>query len=659
MNTHFENLKKILSTPSGPQPVLKLFEALNDNPQCGEPIRLLAEYFRDKGKYEVASVLSDLYLSYKNDINYNLYATDIDRSIIGFYLPDNRKNTGKEACDSLSLNPSIDGSTRGMARSNLSWYASNINELISDIQYKQINLGNQDGYICLNPSIAKWRGKLWMIQRTVNYELTSNGQYIPVVDTDIRTKNWLCELDDDLNIVNSYLINHPVDWPEPKFGLVLGFEDSRLFVHNDELWTSSTVRELSERGMAQIVLAKIDMTDISNVRYCDWHPITPTHTSVVHYEKNWMPIEDQQIMSWVYSSDPLRIVDDQGQTIRITNNWVKADHWRGGSQVIPWKGGWLYIIHETIIPADYKSRKYIHRFVYCDKNWKISKMSDVIWFKTHGIEFVAGVTSYNGRLLVSFGNKDCESWIASINEELLWNIMKPVHDPVEILMDDGKEFSDQWNGTVLKNTDQVAVARNILGDAKLPMHHDTPKNWDNVVALVNCLEVCRKTEPVLDVGATLESAFLPGLLRCGYTTLVSLNLSQAQDTLIDGVLYRNGDITKTDYPTGYFGYVACLSVIEHGIDQEKFFSEVSRITRKGGRLCISTDYWSSAIDTSGIRMFDADMVVFTPTDITNMISIAEKYGFKLTKNFDPTSETAVIHNLNVDYTFAVLVFEKE
>ena len=40
-----------------------------------------------------------------------------------------------------------------------------------------------------------------------------------------------------------------------------------------------------------------------------------------------------------------------------------------------------------------------------------------------------------------------------------------------------------------------------------------------------------------------------------------------------------------------FDYVTSLSVIEHGVNIEKYFREMSRIIKSNGYLLTSTDYW--------------------------------------------------------------------
>lgn len=652
-----KRLGQILKNPVAFQPIQEILDIINKDPTWDEPYKCLVDHYKNSGRYVLADMFLELYANAPKGKDHDHHTIEIDRSIIGFYLSDPiKKEAGHRACESLSLDPGLGQSMRQMSRNNLRWYAKPITEVVSGATFTKIQINNGDGYKLLNPSIARWRDELWMIQRTVNYELTADGNYVPVVDDNIRTKNWLCKLDHQLNVVESHPIGNPRDWPTPRWPLVLGFEDSRLFVHDDQLWTSSTVRELNEQGLAQMVLARLDLSDPNGVRYCDWKVMNPIHTRTPQYEKNWMPIADQDQTRFVYGSDPIRIIDADGQTTLIRNHPLSAEHWRGGSQAIPFKDGYLFAIHETVIPS-YKERTYLHRFVWCDSDWRISRISDAMILKSRGIEFISGMAAIDGRIIMSFGYKDSESWLMSMDGESMWDMLRPIHSPVSEILKHS-DLAIGWAGTALLNGEAVSISRKILTDARLPSHADVPKNWDNFLALHNCLLTTSINEPILDVGATSESAFLPGLQRCGYENLVSINLNQPSDDMINGISYRRGDITATDYPDEYFGFVSCLSVIEHGVPQDGFFREVNRILKDRGRVAISTDYWSQSVDTSNLKMFDADMVVFTPPDIDRMIKIAGDNGFTLLHGWDPKTDEAVIVNMGVKYTFAMLIFEK-
>ncbi len=57
------------------------------------------------------------------------------------------------------------------------------------------------------------------------------------------------------------------------------------------------------------------------------------------------------------------------------------------------------------------------------------------------------------------------------------------------------------------------------------------------------------------------------------------------------------NLENTNYRNNMFDYITSLSVIEHGINIEKYFKEMNRILKKGGMLLTSTDYWQNKVIT--------------------------------------------------------------
>ena len=53
----------------------------------------------------------------------------------------------------------------------------------------------------------------------------------------------------------------------------------------------------------------------------------------------------------------------------------------------------------------------------------------------------------------------------------------------------------------------------LLHEHGLPLHEDTPKNWDGLLATVHAARTTPRDALVLDAGAEAYSAFLPGLAR--------------------------------------------------------------------------------------------------------------------------------------------------
>jgi 2-polyprenyl-3-methyl-5-hydroxy-6-metoxy-1,4-benzoquinol methylase len=83
-----------------------------------------------------------------------------------------------------------------------------------------------------------------------------------------------------------------------------------------------------------------------------------------------------------------------------------------------------------------------------------------------------------------------------------------------------------------------------------------------------------------------------------------------------------GDITHTEYDAATFDAITCLSVIEHGVDLDAYFREMSRILKPGGILITSTDYWQAPIDTKGQEMYGVPIHVFTQQEIRHAIELA-------------------------------------
>ena len=58
-----------------------------------------------------------------------------------------------------------------------------------------------------------------------------------------------------------------------------------------------------------------------------------------------------------------------------------------------------------------------------------------------------------------------------------------------------------------------------------------------------------------------------------------------------------------------------LSVVEHGVDLEAYFREMSRVLRPGGLLLSSTDYWETKIETVGKEAYGGPVHIFCREEI--------------------------------------------
>jgi SAM-dependent methyltransferase len=194
----------------------------------------------------------------------------------------------------------------------------------------------------------------------------------------------------------------------------------------------------------------------------------------------------------------------------------------------------------------------------------------------------------------------------------------------------------------------------------LVAHPDRPKNWDSLAALELILKRTRPDEAVLDAGGEEYSTLLDWLVSYGYERLFSMNIVFPRTSRRGRIQYLPGDITKTNFPDGTFGAVACLSVIEHGVNLTDYFREMARILRDGGVLVTSTDYWGSGMETQGRIAYGVPVKILSRDEIRQMIEIAERNGLVPISSVDLECVERVVHwkGMNLRFTFIVLGFEK-
>jgi hypothetical protein len=313
---------------------------------------------------------------------------------------------GLRSCERLLNNPEA-GELHGLVKANRLYYLKPLHEYIPT-SYRKITVpGTMDGWSSTNPSIIKKpRGYLINI-RLVNFDL--NGHTYSITDgSDVfRTENAIVEYDENLSYIGHSIILTP-SYKKSSFS-VDGLEDVRLFFDQDQLFGSASVRNLQERdGKNTICWFQINSGYIPE--------ITPIISpNIAEHEKNWAPILDKPF-TWLYMNGPeTRVADKRGTIFDLG----RADHiskdFRGGSQLIPFRGGYLSVIHEVTWTPE--SRIYNHRFVVYNERKVIQRYSIPFYIKNEKtVEFAAGLaTSHDGKnIVVSYGHADKEAWTATI-----------------------------------------------------------------------------------------------------------------------------------------------------------------------------------------------------------------------------------------------------
>lgn len=218
--------------------------------------------------------------------------------------------------------------------------------------------------------------------------------------------------------------------------------------------------------------------------------------------------------------------------------------------------------------------------------------------------------------------------------------------------------------TTLKTKEEIAQYIEKCRTANFVHRADAAKNWDNYKALQYVLQnYPDRNLHILDAGGIQASAFLPTLQLFGYKRLIALDLSNPDPPkLADDIVYKRGDITQTTYQPNTFDVVACLSVIEHGVNIDLFFAEMSRIIKSNGCLVVSTDYWADKIENfDGRRAYGVPVFIFGRDDVQKMISVAAQHGFQISpahETPDLECQDKTINWMGFQYTFLILCFKK-
>ena len=224
----------------------------------------------------------------------------------------------------------------------------------------------------------------------------------------------------------------------------------------------------------------------------------------------------------------------------------------------------------------------------------------------------------------------------------------------------GLAWAFSQTNAALRTASDALASQALLRRGGLPAHPDSVKSWDTCLALVHAVTMVDVQTPVLDAGAERYSTFLPALERLGYSCLTGINLAFTEPQSLGAIRLEHGDVTRTRYPDGAFGFIACLSVIEHGVDLDLFFAEAARLLRPGGGLFVSFDYWASGCDTRGQSAYGVPIRIFDHHDVSVMLDLAGKSGLFLEGGCDFGCDEQVVHwqRFGLRYTFANLLLRK-
>ena len=162
----------------------------------------------------------------------------------------------------------------------------------------------------------------------------------------------------------------------------------------------------------------------------------------------------------------------------------------------------------------------------------------------------------------------------------------------------------------------------------------------------------------MDAGSGSKAVFAKSMSDLGFSNVFACDF---QDIKVPEIKSSKCDIVQTQYEDNFFSAIACLSVVEHGVDLEKFAKEMFRICKAGGELMISTDFWPQEEDHSDKFPYGSNMPpmkLFNNKSLEEFTIILRLAGWELSE-FLPLSapNTRPIHWERMDARFTFVWFK--
>ncbi len=422
-------------------------EAYQQNPNRTASLRKIATHYRVQGQNDLAYIFakhgsripfSDDQILFSSSPFYH-YQFNEELSIAAYYT--RFKEEGFLAADDLLLKKNVPWHTKDQAWKNILFYVQNLpgaRFIPIDVDLPLIEEDSEERYHPMNPSIQKTEAGYQVICRAVNYTQTGAKIFNTIDKSGIfKTRNFFIDYDRDFKklsqqeIIENLPREHVDCWIAAN---IQGLDDCRIFTFQNSCWFTCTTSDTNPTGNFQISLCKLAEKKLKGTLFIK--SLTPLQgPDPYRCEKNWLPFLNEGELQIIYSYDPIVIYKPDIETGECKETLrYSASHdfsrFRGSAAPIAFNEGYLMLVHEVVQMANYE-RRYLHRFLYLDKNFIISQVSKPFTFRHIGIEFCLGMTlDHAGKeLILTVGIEDREAWLCFVGLGTVQSLLRPL--PIE------------------------------------------------------------------------------------------------------------------------------------------------------------------------------------------------------------------------------------
>lgn len=307
----------------------------------------------------------------------------------------------------------------------------------------EIPVEMSEGLGLCNPSVFIDGDRIVANIRRVNYMLHISpshrwnsafgptNYHHPDNDVNLRTENYVCELNDDLDVVEGS-VRH-VDYSkfntEAKWSFV-GEEDARVVRWDGKMFLTGCRRDTESTGKSRMELSEIDgnAVEVSRER------IPAPFNDDAYCEKNWMPVVDEPY-TYVKWCNPLQVVkydpvSKKTEEVALNKYTIESSgelcDIRGSSQVISVCGYRIALVHEVKLWYNrYGEReaRYYNRFIVWDECWNIVTLSERFLFMGFPIEFTTGLAYKDGMFIIPFSVLDNAAFVCKVKKDVIFKYL--------------------------------------------------------------------------------------------------------------------------------------------------------------------------------------------------------------------------------------------
>jgi tetratricopeptide (TPR) repeat protein len=413
-------------------------ESYQANPARVEPLVKISTHYRLLGQNDLAYIFAkygsclpcpedSIYFSHPSLDKYRL---DEELSIVSYYTP--FKEDGYAAASDLVLKRNVPHYVREQAYRNLLFYVEPLKNAVYQPVAMDLPLIKENiPYRPMNPSILKTSDGYYVICRVVNYVQEGARDFYTYDEKGIyRSRNFFLRYDSQFYLLSQKELLEEGFREKIGSPIVQGFEDCRLFEFDQRLWFTCTTTDTNPTGSFQISLCQL-----GNMEREDSIPVHLISSlkgpDPYRCEKNWLPFVFEGKFHTIYQYDPFTIYAPDPKTgdCECVHSYQPAydfSRLRGSAGPIPFDEGYLVLVHEVVFLPDSR-RAYVHRFLFLNQDWIVTKKSKPFIFKHIGVEYCCSMSWDHtaAKIVLPIGIEDQEAALCIVDSSEIRSMLVP------------------------------------------------------------------------------------------------------------------------------------------------------------------------------------------------------------------------------------------